>query len=201
MVIAAILAGCAPRVAPLSGVPEPAYLPDTRLEGHQRLVFRWEYADGNVVGRGEGVARIAAPDSVRLDFFLDGGAGGGTAFLLGDSISAPGGALVRRILPSPPLLWAALGRLAVPPAPDTTARRDGEVLRVELGPESGYRATFRDGTLARLDRIQEGRLQEWVSRPAPDVVEYRQEGAGRQLRLNITMRESVEEFGTDVWNR
>lgn len=197
----ALLAGCAPRVAPLSGVPTPALLPDTELTGHHRLVFRWEYSDGSVVGRGEGVARVAAPDSVRLDFFLDGGAGGGTAFLMGDSISAPGGALIRRLLPSAPLLWAALGRLAVPPVADTTARQDGGLLRVELGSAQVYRAVFDGGVLNRLERIDDGRLQEWVARPEGNVIEYRQEGAGRQLRLEITRRETVEAFGADVWSR
>lgn len=197
----ALLGGCAPRVAPLSGVPTPARLPSTELTGHQRLVFRWEYSDGTVVGRGEGVARIAAPDSVRLDFFLDGGAGGGTAFLVGNSITAPGGALVQRLLPTPPLMWAALGRLAVPPATDTLARQDGDLLRVELGGGPIYRAVFDSAGLNRLDRIEDGRLREWVARPTSDVVEYRQEGAGRQLRLTIVQRERVDAFGADVWGR
>ena len=43
-----------------------------------------------MTARGEGVARIASPDSVRMDFFLGGGLGSGAAVLIGDSLSGPG---------------------------------------------------------------------------------------------------------------
>lgn len=196
-----LAAGCAPRARPLVGAPAPAVLPAAELAGHTRMVFRWEYSDGSLVGRGEGVARMAGPDSLRLDFFLDGGAGGGTAFLIGDSLSAPGGDMVRRLLPTPALLWAAVGRLAVPPATDTTARADGDALRADLGHDPVFRVTFLDGRLSRLERIEGGRLQEWVSRPDSATVEYRHEAARRQLSLKITREDSVEAFDADVWRR
>ena len=63
----------------------------------------------------------APPDSARLDFFLAGGLGGGRAVLVGDDLSAPGGAMVDRLVPPAPLMWGALGRLAVPPVADTAA--------------------------------------------------------------------------------
>ncbi|MHB1224461.1 MAG: hypothetical protein ACYC2G_10525 [Gemmatimonadaceae bacterium] len=198
---ALVIAGCAPRARPLVGAPAPAVLPSAELHGHTRLVFRWEYSDGSLVGRGEGVARMAGPDSLRLDFFLDGGAGGGTAFLIGDSLSAPGGDLVRRLLPTPALLWAAVGRLAVPPVNDTTARVDGEALRADLGADPVFRVTFLDGRLSRLERIEDGRLQEWVSRPDSTTIEYRHEAARRQLSLKITRDDAVEAFDADVWRR
>lgn len=197
----ALLAGCAPRVRPMVGAPAPAILPEARLVGHSRLVFRWEFSDATLVGRGEGVARLAAPDSLRLDFFLDGGAGGGTAFLIGDSLTAPGGDLVRRLLPTPALLWAAVGRLAVPPARDTVARLDGETLRADLAGDTDFRVTFQAGRLSRLERIVGGRLQEWVSRPDPATVEYRHEVGRRQLSLKITRQDTVEAFDGDVWGR
>lgn len=196
-----VVGGCAPRVPPLVGAPAPAALPAAELSGHTRLVFRWEYSDGSVVGRGEGVARLAAPDSLRLDFFLDGGAGGGTAFLIGDSLSAPGGDLVRRLLPTPALLWAAVGRLAVPPVADTTARSEGESLRADLGEDPIFRVTFLDGRLTRLERIENARLQEWVSRPDSATVQYRHETTRRQLSLKITRKDAVEAFDADVWGR
>ncbi len=196
-----LVIGCAPRARPLVGAPAPSVLPVARVSGHTRLIFRWEYADGTIVGRGEGVARLAGPDSLRLDFFLDGGAGGGTAFLIGDSITAPGGDLVRRLLPTPILLWAAVGRLDVPPAVDTVARLDGASLRADIGKEPLFRVTFVDSRLTRLERIENGRLQEWVSRPDSTIVEYRHEGTGRQLSLKINRRETVESFDSDVWER
>ena len=77
-------------------------------------------------GRGDGAARIAAPDSARLDFFLAGGFGGGAAVLdrrlaahagLGDLVrrsfrrrrcSGPRSAGSRcRIFPTPPFVSKA----------------------------------------------------------------------------------------------
>ncbi|HEX5582010.1 MAG TPA: hypothetical protein VFX39_10555 [Gemmatimonadaceae bacterium] len=197
----AAAASCAPRARPLVGSPVPAALPDTRLTGAQRIVFRWEFEDGTLVARGEGLARIAAPDSVRLDLFVDGGMGGGTTVLIGDSLSAPGGAMVRRLLPPPPLLWAALGRLAVPPAADTVARRDGELLRADIGAGTVYRATFAGDALRRLERIDDGRMHEWIARPDSQRVEYRHEASGRSLKLTITRADSVERFDAEIWQR
>src|SRR5512143_3927903 len=80
--------GCVPRLAPLSGAPVPASrLPHTAVApGHHKIVFNWELRDRDLDTRGEGVARIAAPDSARLDFFLGGGFGGGGAVLIRDSV-------------------------------------------------------------------------------------------------------------------
>ena len=59
--------------------------------------------------RGEGVARIAPPDSARLDFFVN-GEGTGHALLIGDQIRLQSGqGAMRDFLPPAPLLWAALG--------------------------------------------------------------------------------------------
>ena len=79
-------------------------------------------------GRGDGAARIAAPDSARLDFYL-GGSFGGAAVLIRDSLDAPGGDMVRRFIPPPTLMWAALGRVAVPNLPDTVVRIEAQYAR------------------------------------------------------------------------
>lgn len=196
-----VASACAPRAAPLVGAPAPAVLPEGRLAGSQRLVFRWEFEDGTLFGRGEGVARVTAPDSARLDFFLDGGMGGGTAYLIGETLEAPGGDLVRRLLPPPALLWAALGRLAVPAAADTVARRDGAELRADIGADPVFRATFDGGALRRLERIAGGRVQEWVARTEDDRVDYRHEPSRRRLSLTITAAERVEGFDASIWTR
>jgi hypothetical protein len=79
-----------PRAAPLTGTPAPRSLPSTALSsGYRRTVFQWEYREKIFRAHGEGVARIAPPDSVRLDFFLENGAAGGFVILLGDSLFAP----------------------------------------------------------------------------------------------------------------
>ncbi len=194
---------CAPRAQPLAGLPVDEPVPRAQLEGSRRLVFRWEYLDGSLVVRGEGVARISAPDSARLDLYLDGGVGGGTAFLVGDTIEAPGGALVRRLLPPPPLMWAALGRMAVPAGADTVTTRDGETLRADIGREPIWRVAFTGDELVRLERIDGGRVIEFVDRTedAGREVRYRNEADRRSLSISIQRDERVEGFDATIWDR
>ncbi|HET7457683.1 MAG TPA: hypothetical protein VFJ74_08500 [Gemmatimonadaceae bacterium] len=195
----ALLAGCGPRARPLVGVPAPAVLPRAELPpGRQRYDFRWEYQDGDVVARGDGVARVAAPDSIRLDFFLDGGLGGGYAVVLGNDVFAPGGEQVRRFLPPPPLLWASLGRLAVPPSPDTSARVDGGTLRADIGRDPTWRASFAGARLTRLERIDDGRIAEWVSRDSSSV-HYVHTTARRALTLSKVRSQPAGDFDATIW--
>ena len=201
-VAAFVALSCAPRAGRLEGTPVPAQLPKTDLPpGHRHLVFRWEYHDPALSARGEGAARIASPDSARLDFFLDAGVGGGYAILLGDTLFTPGGNDARRYLPPVPLLWSTVGRLAVPPARDTVARVDGSILRAEIGRDPTWRATFSGERLVRLERIAGGRLEEWVSRATPSEVRYENEKAGRVLKLTITKNDQVAAFDPDIWQR
>jgi hypothetical protein len=191
--------GCTPRARPLRGTPVPVRLPAAQLSpDHQRLDFRWEYREGQIVARGEGVARIAPPDSARVDVFLDGGYGGGRALLLGDTLLAPGGDAVKRYLPPAPLLWAAFGRLAVPASPDTVARQDGEMLRADIGSRPVWRASFRGERLAGLERIEENRIVERVERSA-EGARYSNDGARRSLVLTVTRSQGVPDFDPSIW--
>lgn len=199
LAVLALVPGCAPRAGGLRGTPVPARLPRAELpDQHQRIVFRWHYADQALTARGEGVARVAPPDSVRLDFFLDGGVGGGYAVVVGDSVSTPGGDGARRYLPPVQLLWAALGRLAVPPAADTAAKVDGTTLRADIGRNPVWRVTFVGDSLARLERIADGRRLEWVSRTA-GAVRYENERAARSLQLRITNTNDASPFDPAIW--
>jgi hypothetical protein len=193
--------GCAPRAGKLAGTPTPARFPSTDLaKGHQRVVFRWEYVDLALAAKGEGVARIASPDSVRLDFFLDGGLGGGFAILIGDSLTTPGGDDVRRYLPPVPLLWATLGRLHVPSVADTSATVDGDAVRADIGRNPTWRVTFISERLTRLERIVDGRRLEWVSRTGTDV-RYQNERSSRSLTLKVSSTNEVAPFDPEIWRR
>jgi hypothetical protein len=193
--------GCAPRLRPLSGAPAPARLPPAELPpGYRRVVFTWEMRDPEFHVRGEGVARLASPDSARLDFFVGGGLGGGRAVLIGQSVRAPGGDLVRRLVPPAPLLWAALGRLALPPARDTAVRVENGMLRADIGAPPAWRVTFRGDTLLRLDRVSGDRVTEWVERAAADRVRYRHESARRELTLVVQrVVEETSPFDATIW--
>ena len=199
---AAVIGGCAPpRVAPLQGAPVPTQeLPKGTLPGGNRQIgFKWEMHDGELNARGDGVARIASPDSVRLDFFLGGGFGGGAAVLIGDSLQVPGPEAVRRLIPPRALLWAALGRLNIPAEPDTIVRVDAGVLRADIGAPVRWRVTFRGDTLTRLERVDDGRLQEWVERSADQTVQYRNEASRRTLSLVIQRSDAVPPFDPSIW--
>jgi hypothetical protein len=165
------------------------------------VVFRWRYDEAEgFSARGEGVARLTAPDSGRLDFFVDGGLGGGWAVLIGDRMTAPGGDLLRRLVPPPPLLWAALGRLAIPSVPDTTIRSLGDTVRADVGRDPTWRVTFVGAHLARLERIAGGRIVEWVQRDS-NAVRYRHESERRGLSLDVQRTETVDAFPASIWPR
>ena len=197
----ALSLGCAPRARPLAGAPTTAAVPAARLPaGHQRLTFRWEFSDGEVGFKGEGVARVAAPDSARLDFFVDNGMGGGRAVLIDGTLLVPRGAeQIRRVLPPVPLLWAALGRLALPPAPDTTVRSEGRLLRAEVGTDPRWRMTFDGGRLVELTRIDGGRVAERVSRAADGEVQYLHLTAQRRLSLTKVAATPAGDFDAAIW--
>jgi hypothetical protein len=197
-----LISACVPRLSPLTGVEAPAsHLPRTELAtGHRQLRFTWELEDRDMNGRGDGVARIAAPDSARLDFFLAGGFGGGGAVLIGDVLDAPGPDMVKKLVPPPPLLWAALGRVALPNLPDTVIRVDGTTLRADIGRPVAWRLTFHADTLVRAERVDGERVQEWVERSDATHIRYRNESARRSLQLTLTRSDEVPPFDASIWH-
>lgn len=195
-----LAAACGPKVGPLAGTIAPARLPRTELPPvKQRIRFTWTYSDLDLRGRGDGVARVAPPDSVRLDLFLAGGNSGGRAVLIDDELRAPGGAMARSFLPPPPMLWAALGRLHLPPAADTAVRVDGDTVRADIGRDPRWRVTFVGRDLRRLELIHGDRLQQWVERTADHKVTYRHLRANRALDLNIVRVDTVPGFDATIW--
>ncbi len=181
-------AACLPHAAPLAGAaaPRSVALPRIGLPPQpRRVTFTWRYEEQNGVSvRGEGVARVVPPDSARLQFFLAGGYGSGTAALAGDHLELPDRDEFRRLIPAAPLLWAALGRLAVPPAADTILRLDGDTLRADVGHAPTWRVTLVRDSLRRVERIDNGRVSERLDRSATSVL-YRHEVERRSLRIDL----------------
>jgi len=192
---------CAPAAAPLKGVLAPdRSLPALNLPpGHRHIVFKWEYEEGEVAARGDGSVRIAPPDSARLDFFLGGGLGTGAAVLIGDSLRAPNAELARRYIPPTPMMWATLGRLAIPALRDTVVRIDGDLLRADVGKPAQWRVAIRGDTLVGLEHISDGKIVESFSRGANGVLTYEAPGARRRLRLTI-LREQPGSFNAAIWS-
>lgn len=199
--VLALLAACTPAAAPLKGVlaPDRALPSIAMATGHRHIVFRWDYQEGDIAARGDGSIRTAAPDSARLDFFLGGGLGAGGAILIGDSLRAPHANLARRYIPPAPLMWAALGRLAVPPLPDTVVRVDGELTRADIGRPLQWRVAIKGDTLVELDHISDGKITESLTRGANGTMTFQAPGARRTLRLTI-VREEPGSFDASIWS-
>jgi hypothetical protein len=196
----ALFVGCAPKAPPLAGAVSPVPLPRAQLPpGYRRVIFRWAYSDPDYRMQGEGVARIAPPDSVRLDLFLDGGLGGARAYLIGNDLRIPDATFAERLLPPPALMWASLGRLSVPPAADTAIRVDGDTLRADIGRDPRFRVAFVGSSLRRVERIDGGRLREWVTRDSSGNVRYEQPTARRALGITVLRSEPLSDLDASIW--
>ena len=196
-----LAAACAPRIRPLPGVaPLDATLPSFPLPvTPQKITFKWELDQGQIVGRGEGVARLGPPDHARVDLFLGGGFGAAAAaILVGDSLMVPPGSNGRDLVPPAPLLWAALGRLALPPVSDTIIRVSGDTLRASLGSPVQWRVTAVGSQLTRVERVAGDRIVEWVDRTLGKKVRYELSGR-RSLVLDIEIQQPVPPFDASVW--
>ncbi len=217
---AAALTGCLPpRALPLRGTPASARLLPTSAAtlavGYHRIRFRWQLQQSQFSAKGDGAARTAFPDSARFDFVASGPLGGsGVALLFDDTLVAPGGKGVHKYLPPTPFLWAALGRLAVPPASDTIVRVDGDTVRADIGhlPQNGeltsdgadsatiWRVAFAGGELASLARLSGGRVRGAVVRQmARGRIEY-DDGGHWSLTLTEMRNEAVPAFDSSVWH-
>jgi hypothetical protein len=193
---------CAPRLGPLRGiVPVNGKLPILRLPaGHHQIVLTWDLQQNSIVARGDCAVRFTSPDSARIDIFLAGGFGGGAAILIGDSLSLPPGAIFGKdMIPPTPLIWAALGRLALPAIADTIIRISGDTTRADVGHPVRWRLTAIGGRLARLEHVADGRIVESVDRSADGVVRY-ESSAHRSLVLHVQRDQPMAALDASIWH-
>ncbi|HYW50056.1 MAG TPA: hypothetical protein VE861_05585 [Gemmatimonadaceae bacterium] len=193
----------APRLAPLAdGTPvrssEP--LPVIELPRHgQRIVFTWRLQEAELEVRGDGAARVAAPDSARIDLFVAGGLGNGAARVIGDDMRLDAPDALRRVLPPPAFLWAALGRFAIPPGRDTIVARTGSSLTADIGPSPRWRLSLQGRRITRLERAEGDRVVDRLERRADGSLVYFHAPTRRQLTLTITRVDSVAAFDASIW--
>ncbi len=192
--------GCAPRAVPLKGAPAPERaLPVIQLApGHRKIVFHWDYQENSLAVNGEGAIRVAYPDSARVDLFLNGGISAGHAVLVGDMLISPNKEQIEKVLPPPSMMWAALGRLAIPALPDTVLTVDGEVLYADIGRPTAWRVTIKGSRLMQLARLSGGRIAERVTRDDGGRLLYEVPGR-RKLWIGITRDEEVPAFDASIW--
>jgi hypothetical protein len=200
----ALLGGCAaPRLAPLpNATPVPARepLPVIELPRHsQRIVFSWRLQEAELEVRGEGAARISAPDSARVDLFVAGGLGSGAAWVIGDRMRLDAPEALLRVLPPPAFLWAALGRFAIPAGADTVVVRTDSTLVADFGPSPRWRLSLQGRQIVRLERAEGDRVVDRLERKADGALVYFHAPTRRQLTLSITRVDSVPAFDASIW--
>ena len=197
------LCACAPRLAPLQGVaPINGVLPAVALPpAYRQVVFTWELEQNSMVARGNGVARLAPPDSARVDLTLTGGFGGASAILVGDSLRVPPGADMGMgsMIPPPPLLWAALGRLALPAVADTVIRVSGDTTAANVGRPVQWRVTAVGNRLTELDHVAGDHIVESVEHRSDGEVRY-ESSDHRSLVLHIKQDVNVPAFDASIWH-
>jgi hypothetical protein len=196
-------AGCTPKLTPLanaSPVPRTEPLPIIQLpHRNQRIVFNWRLQEAELEVHGEGAARIAAPDSARIDLFVAGGLGSGAAWVIGDQMRLDAPDALKRVLPPPAFLWAALGRFAIPGGRDTVVARSDSALTAEIGPSPRWRLAIRGDRIIRLERADGDKLVDRLERKADGSLVYFHAPTRRQLTLTITRVDSVATFDASIW--
>jgi hypothetical protein len=217
VVLVAALGACAPAVAPaVPRLPVESAADAARIADELRRqtvpasprqgAFGWELDEAGARFQGRGVARYVAPDRFRIDLFGPRGETYLAAALIGDEPRVPPAVEARFALPSPALLWAAVGVVRPP---------SGAVL-VE-GSESGGVVTLRyrqpDGDLLEF-RARGGELDSLRRTRGRTVVEtveltrsggelaravYRDWPAYRSLTLTVESHVDVAPFPEATW--
>jgi hypothetical protein len=158
--------------------------------------LRWRFADPTLDVSGRGAARIAPPDSLRIDVRGPLGFGRGTLVLAGDSLWADPASMVRQVMPSRFLVWAMLGVLR---APDSLARletagADGRVL-LRVVEADGRATTFE----MRGDTVV-GAVQERAGREVGRLV-LRRDASGQVRRAEAEDKERDARLVFDIERR
>ncbi|MDB4947634.1 MAG: hypothetical protein JWM27_283 [Gemmatimonadetes bacterium] len=198
-------AGTAP--GPVASV-DPAALADsirraTMLRGPRNLTFGWELDEAGAKFRGRGVARVSPPNRIRLDLFGPRGETYLAAALVDETPRVPAALEGKIPMPSPALLWGALG-VVRPPAAARLVSATAGALRYEAGAEGTIEYRLDSGALRSVRRLVRGGLKESIdiTRGAGGAVqraEYRDWSAYRTLTLTTESSTDVEPFPEDTW--
>ncbi len=213
----ALLGGCAARTPQPVGPPaaDPAaqverFERETAPVSPRRAAFTWTLEEaGSRVG-GRGVVRFLAPERLRLDLFGPRGETYLAAALVEDRFRVPPSAAEGVRLPSPALLWAALGVFRAPPGASLSSATAGEDAAALLYGHGADRFEFRaeetvEGLrLSRVERIGPSGVLETVRLeygPGSQLrrTRYRDWSAYRDLVFELESIEDVEPFSDAIW--
>lgn len=222
-VIVGALAACAPAAAvqtsppPQTGPSAPAPSAEemqrvadelrraTAPASPRQVNFGWELDEAGARFTGRGVARFQAPRRFRLDLFGPRGETYLAAALVDGEARVPPALAERFELPSPALLWAAVGVVA-PPAEarllEAETRGEETTLRYQLGEEVlEYRS--RAGRLQTVRSRRGSAVAESIDLTYNDRgvsrAQYRDWAAYRTLNLTIESSNDVAQFPEETW--
>lgn len=211
------VAACAPRqLSPVgSPVEDPdslvaAVLSGTTPGSPRQATFTWRMDEAGSVLQGRGVVRYVAPDRMRLDLFGPRGETYLIAALVGEEFRLPATAGGGFQLPSPTLLWAALGVVA-PPASSTlaSASADDGAAQLVYRDAGGGSFTFNvdlvpGPRLRRVERSGGSGVQEivevWHSAELqPARTRHLDRASFRELILETESIRKVASFPESTW--
>lgn len=174
----------------------------------RQVTFAWALDEAGSRFNGRGVARYAAPDRFRLDLFSPRGDSFLAAALVDETPRVPPQVEQKFRLPSPALLWAAVGVVR----PGSSARlvsatdEGGRVtVRYDLGDAGTLEYRAHGGRLDSVRRTKGGGVQETVdldrdAAGALKAARYRDQAAYRTLNLTLESSTDVASFPSDVWS-
>ena len=194
---------------PLRADEVAAWVAPTMPSAHRLYRYRWLYRDERSSVGGRGSARVAPPDSARLDVAVALGVASGAGVVVNDTMlwGRPED-LLARFVPDYDLMWAMFGVARRPPAGAAiSGMAEGPVRSwryADGGDTLAYRLSSGDG--ARLEAEVRrggkviGRVETQLS-PAGLPSSTRLDIPSGPARLDITFEsiDSVAPFPTDLW--
>ena len=171
----------------------------------RQVNFAWQLDEAGARFNGRGVARFVAPTRFRLDLFGPRGETYLAAALVDGQPRVPAALAGRFSLPSPALLWGAVGVVAPPVEArllETAVDNGVTTLRYQLGEDVlEYRA--RGGRLESVRRRSRGGVAESIDLDYNDQglarAQYRDWAAYRTLNLTPESSTDVQSFPDATW--
>jgi hypothetical protein len=180
-------------------------------EGNRQLRFKFKFKDPKGKVGGRGAARIAAPDSLRLDMQGPFGLGKGAAMVNGDSTEwIKGPDAIKRIVPDFRLMWSMLGFTRPPPdSAVLSASESGDVTAWSYATALDTVEYVRTGgatpslvALVRKDGAVLGRSETFFGPDgAPTKSQLIVPGTSAKLDLTFTESTAPATFKPDTWVR
>ncbi len=173
----------------------------------RQVNFAWQLDEAGAKFNGRGVGRFMAPERFRLDLFGPRGETYLAAALVDGEMRVPPIVAQRFNLPSPALLWGAVGVVAPPAGARllSAAAQGGEtLLRYDLGGDGIVEYRARGGQLASVRRLRGGGVQESIDLTRGDdgalrEARYRDWIAFRTLNFTLESQTDVPSFPDDIW--